>query len=542
MKTFKNVLFIALLSFLATPLLMVAQNGNGNVATQERRLASFSNIEVGAAVNLFLSQGSAQSVKVEIDENLLDRFETEVDGNTLSITANGVNNATKMNAYVTVTSLKSIEANNAATVTGQTALASDNFSYDGSGATKANFEMNSGEMMIELSGAANAIIKTNVNALKTDISGASDLTLTGTATQHDLEVSGAAHLKAMELVTDNTSAEVTGAGNANVMAKIQLKTDVSGAGNLSYYENGEMRHISAPNEMMKSFSGMENIKSVIIENDNDEEGNTRFEIRDGEDTVNVTLGSDKMIIVSDDTVKVKLGRNEVIVNDEGNVKVKHAKKNKFNGHWTGLEIGINGYLTPDMDFNYPPDYSGLEQNYVKSTNVNLNIYEQNINLIKNKLGLVTGLGFTWNNYRFDAPETRLAKRDGELSVYSDQNPDFSYSKSKLVVDYLTVPLMLEYQTNSHSKVNSFHLGAGVVGGLRIGSHTKYVYDDGSRQKKKNHEDFYLNPFKVDGMVKIGWGVINLYGTYSLTPLFRSGKEPELYPFSVGICLTDLSDL
>ncbi|HOW32224.1 MAG TPA: DUF2807 domain-containing protein, partial [Bacteroidales bacterium] len=398
-----------------------------------------------------------------------------------------------------------------------------------------------GDCNITLSGAAKANITTSVNNLKTKVSGAGNLILAGTATQNDLEVSGAGNVKAMELVTDETNAEVSGAGNAKVMAKQQLKTDVSGAGNISYFDNGEMKQVSAPDQKIRSLSGMENIKSVIIEDANGE-NKVLFEAKEGEDTVSVRMGANKVVIITDDTVKVKLGNNEVIVNDEGDVKVKRDKKNKFNGHWSGLEIGINGYLTPDMDFNYPADYSLLEQNYVKSTNVNLNLFEQNFNLVNNKLGLVTGIGITWNNYRFDATETRLAKGDGVLAVYPAQGTDVSYTKSKLVVNYLTVPLMLEYQTNPRSKSNSFHAGAGVVGGLRIGSHTKYVYDNGGKQKDKTPGDYYLNPFKVDGIVKIGWGVVNLYGTYSLSTLFRSGKGPELYPFSVGICLTDLSDL
>jgi hypothetical protein len=527
---------------LSHPAMLLAQKGNGNVVTQERQLASFNAIEAGSAVNVFLSQGSTQSVKVEIDENLLDRFKTEVKNGTLTLNVDKVNNATKMNAYVTTVTLKKIETNGAASVKGQTPLASDNFEYIGSGASSANFEMKAGDMKIDLSGASKANFKIGVNTLKTDVSGAGALILTGSADNHDLIVSGAGNVKAMELVTDVTNAEISGAGNAKVMAKQQLKTDVSGAGNISYFDNGEMKQISAPDEKVRSLSGMENIKSVIIEDENGEK-QVLFESQEDGDSVRVQVGAKKVVIITDDTVKVKLGNNEVVVNDEGNVKVKHEKKkNKFNGHWTGLELGVNGYLTPDMDFNYPSAYSGLEQNYVKSTNVNFNLLEQNFNLINNKLGLVTGVGFTWNNYRFDATETRLEKRDGIISVYNDQNTDIRYIKSKLVVSYLTVPLMLEYQTNPRSKSNSFHLGAGMVGGLRIGSHTKYVYDDGGKQKDKNPGDFYLNPFKVDGIVKIGWGVVNLYGTYSFSTLFRSGKGPELYPFSVGICITDLTDL
>jgi hypothetical protein len=174
----------------------------------------------------------------------------------------------------------------------------------------------------------------------------------------------------------------------------------------------------------------------------------------------------------------------------------------------------------------------MDLNYTKSTAVSLNLFEQNINLVNQKLGLVTGLGLTWNNYRFSKKNTILTD-DGSFGGKFDEDPTRTYEKSKLVVTYLKVPLMLEFQTNGKMKANSFHIGAGVVGGLRIGSHTKIVYD-GNRSKDKG--DFYINPFKADAIAKIGWGVINLYGTYSLTEMFRSNKGPEVYPFEIGISL------
>ena len=93
--------------------------------------------------------------------------------------------------------------------------------------------------------------------------------------------------------------------------------------------------------------------------------------------------------------------------------------------------------------------------------------------------------------------------------------------------------MLEYQTNGKMKANSFHIGAGALGQVRMWSHTKNEIND---SKSKNKGDFYINPFIVQGMATIGWGVINLYGTYSLTEMFRHDKGPTAYPFEVGITL------
>jgi hypothetical protein len=73
-------------------------------------------------------------------------------------------------------------------------------------------------------------------------------------------------------------------------------------------------------------------------------------------------------------------------------------------------------------------------------------------------------------------------------------------------------------------------------GWRIGSHSKNVYDDGNKEKEKNKDDFHMNPFKYQAIARIGWGVINLWGTYSLNTLFKDNEGPEVYPYSIGITL------
>jgi hypothetical protein len=193
---------------------------------------------------------------------------------------------------------------------------------------------------------------------------------------------------------------------------------------------------------------------------------------------------------------------------------------------------VNGLLNSDYVADYPAGASYLDLNYGRSTGVNLNFFEQNINLARQHLGLVTGLGLTWNNYRF-ANDNTILTHNGVFDGYLDTDPTKNYEKSKLTVAYLKVPLMLEFQTNSKMKTNSFHIAGGVVGDLRLWSHSKIKYN-GSKSKDK--DDFYLNPFKLDAIAKIGWGYINLFGTYSFTSLIRTNKGPEVYPFEVGITL------
>ncbi|MBK7028794.1 MAG: DUF2807 domain-containing protein [Bacteroidales bacterium] len=546
MKTFKWTSAFLLFTLLSSTNIEAQVKGDGNVVKQERQVASFNSINVGCAINLFFTQGDVQQVAVEIDENLQDKLKTKVNNGELVLSCDNVRNATKMNVYVTSPAINKIDANGASVVKGLSPIQADHFKLLASGASKVNLEISAKSVYNEASGASKENLIITADDLNTEISGAADVNLSGTAIEHKTEVSGAGKLKAIEFVTDNTNAEISGAGNASIMARKQLKADLSGAGTLTYFDNNEVKKIGKTGEYIMTFTGMENVKSVKIDEgannaDNDDE-NTVVANTDDNGNVEVTINNDRIVVVTDDSVRVTLGDNTLEVNEDGDVKIKRdKKKQKFNGHWKGLELGVNGYLTPDYDLNYPSEYSLLDQKYQKSIAVNLNFFEQNINLIKNHVGLVTGLGITWNNYRFD-DDVRLLKGDNKLILERATGEDITFEKSKLVNTYLTLPLMLEVQTNRNSKANSFHLSGGLVGGWRIGTHTKYVYDDGSRQKDKDRKDFYMNPFKLDAIAKIGWGVLNLYATYSLTPMFQKNKGPELYPFAIGISLTDLSDL
>ena len=541
MKTPKLALAGMMLLTLTYSSVKAQTKGNGNVTSQERQVSSFDAIQVGCAIHLILSQGDNQSVKVETDENLQNRITTKVTNGTLHLNCDNIKDPTKMNVYVTAVSLSSLEASGAAKVTGETPIKSpEAFGLYTSGAAKTTLTIETGTFTNETSGAASNTLSLTATNATTEISGAGNLTIKGSADRHETEVSGAGNLKAIEFVTNYTNAEVSGAGNAKIMARQLLKADLSGAGNLSYFDKDNIKSISKQGEYQITFDGMDNVKSVIIEEDVDVDTNDdvtvdinegAWKVYEDDDSVTVIMNDKKIIIVTDDSVRVNIGQRDYVISDDGVKIKKHDKKPKFNGHWAGLGLSVNGLLNEDHLIDYPAGAPYLDINYNKSTGVSLNFFEQNVNLYNQKLGLVTGLGVTWNNYRF--ADNVILTDDGKLDGYFSAEPGYSYQKSKLMLASLRIPLMLEFQTNSKMKANSFHVGAGAMGSVRMWSHTKNEIND---SKTKNKGDFYVNPFIINGIATIGWGFINLYGTYSFSEMFRNDKGPVAYPFEVGITL------
>jgi hypothetical protein len=234
-----------------------------------------------------------------------------------------------------------------------------------------------------------------------------------------------------------------------------------------------------------------------------------------------------------------------------------CRRDKFNGHWAGIELGWNGYVNPDFNMTFPSSQRYLDLNTARSMTVNINPFELNLNIAKNHFGLTSGLGLTFNNYYF-SNSTLLIHDSSSLVSYRlvDQNGQKADMKvNKLTVIWLTLPVLLEYQTNSKIKWNSFHAGVGVVVGVRICSYTKQIFhsrnttfnleDDYGKNigsiyvdehSTRTHNQYHLNPFKLDATMRIGWSFLNFYATYSITPMFQKDQGPELYPWTVGITL------
>ncbi|MCT4601556.1 MAG: PorT family protein [Marinifilum sp.] len=258
----------------------------------------------------------------------------------------------------------------------------------------------------------------------------------------------------------------------------------------------------------------------------------KFAYQEDRDTTKIRIGG-KQINIIDGWHGTRIRIEKVHPWDPDQDKFFLEKEPEFRGHWAGFEMGVNGFT----DENYTSyDYDFMELDMAKSIAVNLNFLQYDISLQKerNTIGLITGLGLEWNNYRFDNDIT-LQKVNGVIQPLdlSVEQPDWKIKKTKLTTLYLTVPLLLEFQIPVKYKKRRVHMSAGVVGGLRLGSHTKIKHDG---DKVKDHDDFKLKTLRYAAHARIGYRSLNFFATYGLTELFESGKGPDLTPFTVGITL------
>jgi hypothetical protein len=274
-----------------------------------------------------------------------------------------------------------------------------------------------------------------------------------------------------------------------------------------------------------------------------------------DEKVHVKVGNERGVeVITDDwgdTTHVRIGRRtfKVIEGNNGTyVKVdKEAKRNywsrSFNPHWAGLEVGVNIMTNADYSI-YNGEYyeygDFLDLNPGKSLSWNLNIAEFAFKNERKTFGVVTGLGFSFNDYAFSEPVT-IEKENGAgqiipVALYPDDNGR-SIKKSKLHVNYITAPLFLEVKTPLRMGSSRLYVAAGVIGSLYLGSHTKYKYYKGDKYKSKS--GFHINQWKYELTGRLGFGDFCVFANYSMTSLFKDGKGPEVFPLLIGISFPNI---
>ncbi len=208
------------------------------------------------------------------------------------------------------------------------------------------------------------------------------------------------------------------------------------------------------------------------------------------------------------------------------------KKDKFRGHWAGLEIGLNGFLTPENKLEPDGEAAFMETERIQSWALGVNILEFNLPIRRPNFGITTGVGFEWNHYRF-AQNFIFGQQDGKIQAIE---PEYKLTRNQLNTVQVNVPLLLELQfpANAH---HQFHIGAGPMVSYVLSAKQKVRWDIDTQEIERIHKDgLLLNKFRYGATVRVGFSYFHLYANYSMVPLFEEDKGPELHPFSVGLVL------
>jgi hypothetical protein len=200
--------------------------GDGDIQTATRSIGSFNSVDVSGAIDLYVRQDSVPAdVKIETDKNLLSYVDIFTEGSKLVIrNKDGFNlkPSKGIKVYVSSASYRKLEASGACDIYSEN-------------------KINSSEQLdIELSGSSDAKLDLSAPKVTADLSGACTITLKGETKAFSVEGSGSTDIKCMELLSEDTDVDISGAGDAEVYASEKLNVDVSGAASVKYKGNASV--------------------------------------------------------------------------------------------------------------------------------------------------------------------------------------------------------------------------------------------------------------------------------------------------------------
>ena len=248
----------------------------------------------------------------------------------------------------------------------------------------------------------------------------------------------------------------------------------------------------------------------------------------------VTIDTLRQTITVDnggDTTRIKLRKKTIIIIEDDDDEDDEKGDRNGEGHWAGFGINTNGFLNADGKIATGDAAGFLELDHARSIGFNFNLVEKRFSIFREYVGLTTGLGIQWNRFALKNNVDVMVSAD---STYGVENTTVDYKKNVLRSTYLQIPLLLEITTNKDND-KAWHISAGVVGGIRIGSSLKTKWEDaGKTNKDRVKSNYNLNPFEAHATAIVGYGDISLYVNYGLTQVFEKDKGPNYAPVSAGI--------
>ena len=180
-------------------------------------------------------------------------------------------------------------------------------------------------------------------------------------------------------------------------------------------------------------------------------------------------------------------------------------------------------------------YAGMTGTGVSTLHMGLNrtvnvalMYD--IPLSASKFSLGAGLGVGSDNYYFKKERIDITNTVAPARQASD-----NYKHSKLANTYLEIPLELRFHQFPDDLNKGFKVGIGVKAGYLLNAHTKTTSDaTGHNVTQTESSKYWFNSYRLTGTARIGYGNFALFGTYSLSQIFKSNNTYALKGYSVGL--------
>ena len=162
-------------------------------------------------------------------------------------------------------------------------------------------------------------------------------------------------------------------------------------------------------------------------------------------------------------------------------------------------------------------------------------------IAKSNFSFAAGIGVGTSNIYFN-DQLLVLNNNANTATFRtvDSGGVNIYKKSKLATAYLEAPFELRFFGDKDNRNRGFKMAIGARVGMLINAHTKNKNSlTGPVITEKVSSKNYFQTWRVAPTFRVGWGNFSLYGSMNITQLFNSGQGPEVYPYSIGVCVSGL---
>jgi hypothetical protein len=213
--------------------------GSGNVVSEQRSIAGVSRVTIEGPGLLIVAQGESEGLSITTDDNILEKIETDVDGDELEIsyersgftTLSRIHPTEEIRFELTVRELARIEIDGSASV-----------ELDG---------LQGDRLELVINGAGDAFLRgLRLDELAVTVNGASTVDVAGTVDRQEIELNGSVNFRAANLASREAVVEVNGDADATVRVSERLEVTIDGRGLVEYIGDPDVtQQISGAGEL-----------------------------------------------------------------------------------------------------------------------------------------------------------------------------------------------------------------------------------------------------------------------------------------------------
>ena len=197
-----------------------AFKGSGTVVTEPREVSGFDAIDLSGVGVLRITQGTAETLTIRTDDNILPLITTEVRDGTLHI---GIDNRDHPHGIdpTTLAYDVSVKSLRALSVSGATQIEAGSLAV--------------GDLRLDVDGSAQvALDGLQATSLRVACSGGGAFALSGAVDRQEVVIEGAGDYQATELASRTATVRIVGAGQVAVQVAESLDASIEGAGVVEY--------------------------------------------------------------------------------------------------------------------------------------------------------------------------------------------------------------------------------------------------------------------------------------------------------------------